>query len=310
MKRKDWISLFALLIIIGIALIGEQFHANGEWIDGAISLLTKLLPFIAFLVLSVVFRNRKGSYQKWWRGISYGLFAISFLFLLLLSRPFMHYFNVIGSQERITQAAELILKDCDAMFKAYEESVIHRKDAYSSQLNVAVKQQDMAFLQKEYGTANFNDPNFVDKAVDDWKEAMFSNFAINKDSLDNTKAPQFRNSLIENFDIFRAARELQQLMSQYDSYKSLLSNDFKNLNPFEKNEHYKEEFSFEHSEKEWRRAQQVFTQMNFNLFWFLFFIVLAFFVSSCYVFFKDDNVQVPRPRTGVQSIYDRGHKLI
>lgn len=79
MKRKDWISLIAMLIIVFIALMGCQFKANGDWLKAAIDLLFVLIPMALFFVIAVAARNRKGGYIKFWRGLSYVLFGFTIL---------------------------------------------------------------------------------------------------------------------------------------------------------------------------------------------------------------------------------------
>ena len=310
MKRKDWISLVALLIIVGIALIGEQFHANGEWADGTISLLTKLLPLLVFFIIAVYFRNKKGSYVVWFRRISYVTFAISVVFLFILSMPFMHYFNVIGSQEKIATASRQILDDCDGMFKEYEMQIGQRVSKFESDLQTAINQNHEVFLKKEYPTVITYDNRFREQAKDDMTEKVwFANYYVNRDSLNSKKKPQFERVLIQDFNAFSAASELTELFTLYDRYKKLLSEDFSKTTPFERDEHYSAEFKYQHQESLWKSSKEIFTKMEFNFLWFLLFMVLALFACSSYIFFKDDNVRVPRPRTGAQSIYDKGHNM-
>ena len=310
MKRKDWISLVALLIIVGIALIGEQFHATGEWADGTISLLTKLLPLLVFFIIAVYFRNKKGSYVAWFRRISYVTFAISVVFLFILSMPFMHYFNVIGSQEKIATASRQILDDCDVMFKEYEMQIGQRVSKFESDLQTAINQNHEAFLKKEYPTVITYDNRFREQAKDDMTEKVwFANYYVNKDSLVSVKKPQFEGVLIQDFNAFKAASELKELFTLYDRYKKLLSEDFSKTTPFERDEKYSAEFKYQHQEALWKSSKEIFTKMEFNFLWFLLFMVLALFACSSYIFFKDDNVRVPRPRTGAQSIYDKGHNM-
>lgn len=310
MKRKDWISLIALLIIVGIALIGEQFHANGEWADGGISLLTKLLPLLVFFIIAVYFRNKKGSYVTWFRGLSYVSFAISVALLLVLSMPFMHYFNVIGSRDNIATASRQILDDCDVMFKEYEKQIGQRISKFESDLQTAINQNHEAFLKKEYPTVNTFDNRFREKAKDDMTEKVwFANFYVNKDSLNSVKKAQFENILIRDFDAFSAAGELNELFTLYDRYKKLLTDDFSKTTPFERDENYSAEFNYQHHESTWNNSKLIFTQMNFNILWFILYLVLALLTCSSYIFFKDSNVRVPRPRTGSQSIYDKGHNM-
>ena len=310
MKRKDWISLVALLIIVGIALIGEQFHANGEWADGTISLLTKLLPLLVFFIIAVYFRNKKGSYVAWFRRISYVSFAISVVFLFILSMPFMHYFNVVSSQEKIATASRQILDDCDDMFESYKNKISTRKSTYQSRLNTLLNESkfdELADLFPKYTSTI--DQNAINTFVTDQNKTWLKNYKANKDTLDNVKRKQYESVLIENFNVFRASSELNDLFQQYANYKKILKTDFLHYTPVEKKANYDVQFDFQGNEDEWRKSKEIFTQMNFNFMWFLSFLVLALFACSSYIFFKDDNVRVPKPRTGAQSIYDKGHNM-
>lgn len=309
MKRKDWISLIALLIIIGIALIGEQFHLNGEWRGGAISIIINLVPLLVFFIIAVVFRNKKGSYVKWFRGISYISFAVSVVFLYYFSKPFMHYFNVIGSQDDITTAAEQIINDCNVMFKEYEEQINHRVNKYESELKSEINQGHIDFLKNEFPTVNNFDNRFVTKTVSDMKESVwFANYYVN-DSIRKTKQKEFEGVLIDNFDTFRAASELNQLIKQYNDYKKLLSDDFSRTTPFERKDNYDALFNYINNEEKWINIEDYFTKMNFNIIWFAVFIVLAFLACASFIFFKDDSVRAPRPRLGAQSIYEEGFNM-
>ena len=311
MKRKDWISVIALLIIIGIALVGEQFHASGEWADGAISLMTKLLPMLVFFVIAVFFRNRKGSYVAWYRKISYITF-----FLMVISLPFMHYFNVIGSKEEIATVSRQILEDCDAMFNEYEKQINNRASKFKTELDRAVisaQEGDITYinlLKQEYNTQTTYDNRFKDDAIDRYVDLWFANYRANKDSLNNIKKPQFEQILIQDFDAFQAAGELNSLFTQYDRYKKLLTDDFSKTTFFERKDNYNPEFTYANHESSWMNAKDIFVKMKFNFLWFLVFLVLALLASSSFIFFKDDTVQPPRKRAGTRSIYERGHKLV
>lgn len=313
MKRKDWISLVAMLIILGIALIGEQFHANGKWVDGTISLFTKLLPLLVFFIISVYFRNKKGSYSEWYRRLSYVSFAFAVIFLLLLSKPFMHYFNIIGSQHSIATASSQILADCEEMFREYDKQVSERVVKFESELTTAINQRDnpryKELLETEYPTETLFDRNFKIKAVDAWKDLMFTNCEANKQAFEKTKKLQFETVLVKNFDAFSAAGELKELLDQYNTYKKLLVGDFSKTTPFERIDGYSADFQFENQEHAWMDSQFIFTHMEFNIGWFLLYLILVAFACSSYLFFKDENVRAPRLREGCQSVYEKGYNM-
>lgn len=309
MKRKDWISLVALLIIVGIALIGEQFHANGEWADGTISLLTKLLPLLVFFIIAVYFRNKKGSYVAWFRRISYVSFAISVVFLFILSMPFMHYFNVVSSQEKIATASKQILDDCDAMFESYKSKISSRESNYQNRLQTLFNQSDFYEFKDLYPNYTSTiDQQTINKFVYAQKQVWLKNYNVNKDSL-SVKRKQYESVLIDNFNVFRASSELNDLFQQYANYKKILKTDFLHYTPVEKKQGYVEQFEYVGKEDVWKKSKDIFTQMNFNFMWFLLYLVLALFACSSYIFFKDDNVRAPKPRSGTQSIYDKGHNM-
>lgn len=311
MKRKDWISLLSMLIIFGVALLGEQFVAGGNWIKASMELLIKLLPFVLFFVTAVLFRKRKGSYVQWWRRVSYGLFAISVLFLFLFSGPFMHYFNVTSSdsKESIKKATELVFQDCDNMFESYDTKVNDRVSNYGTQLETLVKQKEYDKLNSILRTKQtFYLISDIQRLKGAFSVAKFKDFKANKDSLKSLK-PKFEKVLIHDFDPFKAAAEFNELLKLYNAYKNKLTDDYAIKNAVE--EYNKEEFvfDFENHENEWRQAIKIFTEMEFNFFWFLLFVVLAIMAGSSYIFFKDDNVKMPTKRVGNQGIYERGHKF-
>ena len=275
MKRKDWITLIAMLLILGVALIGEQFISMGNWMDALINLSLKVLPWVLFFVLAVLARKRKGNYMNTYRKGSYVLFAISLVCLLcFISKPFMHYFNVMGSQKKVKQSTETILAQCQDMFSDYEKQVGSRVNAYSE--NVQVK--------------------------------MFKNHSANKKQFDGQKT-KFNNALVMNFNPFLAASQFDQLAMQYKNYYKLLSEDFANLTPFE--EHDGAERVFEASEIDTvcQETQAIFGKPGFNGAFFLVFLLLSFFSTASYVFIKEDSVRKPSRRNADLSIYDQGFKL-
>lgn len=311
MKRKDWISLLAILLILGVALIGEQFLANGNWIDGAIGLLVVLVPMLVFFFLAVFFRRKKGNYVSWFRSISYVSFVFSFIFLLIISMSFMHYFNVIGSSEEIAKSTRLILDDCNGMFDEYEKLVKSRINGYDSEFQAEIKQGNWEFLRSlpVFKTITRFDDKTKNTYVNDWKGAMFTNFEVNKDSLEQSKIPQFENALINNFNVFNAASQLRDLYTLYERYESMLSDDYSNPTPFEAQRKEELKFVYPNHKETWAGTKDIFTDLYGNNLGFLVFLVLAIFASSSFIFFKDDNVRKPRLKTGSQTIYEKGHNM-
>lgn len=308
MKRKDWISLVAMLIIVTVALIGEQFCTQGSWTDAAISISIQLLPLLLFFVFAVVARNRKGSYVKTWRIASYACFAISVVFLLMFSVPFMHYFNVIGNQSQVKSNVQYILNDCNGMFDAYEKKVSSRVSNYDSNLKIAINQDYKELLNEVFPTAKNITLKDKNNAVNAWKVKMFTNHAANKQVLE-ANLPIYKNALIDNFSVFDASGQLHKLITSYNDFKTTLQKDFSELSPSEKILCETYEFKFDNQELKWMNAEKIFTQPSFNFLYFVLYLILALFACTSYIFFKDENVQTPKMRAGDQSVYQCGHKL-
>lgn len=306
MKRKDWITLIAMLLILGVALIGEQFISMGNWMDALINLSLKVLPWALFFVLAVLARKRKGNYMNTYRKGSYVLFAISLVCLLcFISKPFMHYFNVMGSQKKVKQSTETILAQCQDMFSDYEKQVGSRVNAYSENVKSAYegnREKMNVLIEKDKSATSYRN------WPDEWQVKMFKNHSANKKQFDGQKT-KFNNALVMNFNPFLAASQFDQLAMQYKNYYKLLSEDFANLTPFE--EHDGAERVFEASEIDTvcQETQAIFGKPGFNGAFFLVFLLLSFFSTASYVFIKEDSVRKPSRRNADLSIYDQGFKL-
>lgn len=312
MKRKDWISTLALLLILGIAFIGEQFRSNGLWGDAAINLSLVLLPLLVFYIVAVVARNRKGSYVKFWRMLSYVCIAIAVFFLFAISVPFMHYFNVQNRQNKVKEKVGMIIADCDKMLSEYDEQVKHRYTTYNSDLQSAVNERKWNVLDNAIPGADPHAPNFVTSTSDSWKVNMFAHHSEMKKNWTNLK-PLFQKALIDEFDVFTAAKQVNELVKQYNDFKEKLTEDFERMTPLEKK--YKTfgndvpQFKFENKEKEWRDSvAKLFTETKMHVGMFIIFFILALFACSGYIFFKDNTVRTPRSRKNAE-VYELGHKL-
>lgn len=312
MKRKDWISTLALLLILGIAFIGEQFRSNGLWGDAAINLSLVFFPLIVFYIIAVVARNRKGSYVKFWRMLSYGCIAIAVFFLFAISVPFMHYFNVQNRQNEVKEKAGMIIADCDEILNAYDKQVNNRTNTYASNLQSTINECKWDVLRKAIPDCDPHASNFADTTAGSWKLAMFRNHSEMKRIWANLK-PEFQKALINDFDVFTAAKQVNELVKQYNGFKETLTEDFKKLTPLEKE--YKTfgndvpQFKFENKEKEWRDSvAKLFTETKMHVGMFIIFFILALFACSGYIFFKDNTVRTPRSRKNAE-VYELGHKL-
>ena len=305
MKRKDWISLVMMSLIVGIALIGEQFIAKGDWLQALASLSLKLLPLLIFFVFAVVARNRRGSYVQFWRISSYVSFAAAVVCLLLLSFPFMHYFNVMSSKDKVSHNTTTILDQCDNMFKSYENQVESRIITYKENVKSAYdgNSAKMDILKKKDNTATS-----YRSWPDEWQVNMFRNHSANKKQFSEQRA-DFENALTTNFNPFQAAYQFDQLITQFDSYKKLLSDDYTNLTPFEEDEKLEMTFETASIQQVSDDTLSVFTEPKFNIPVFLAYLVLAFFASASYIFFKDSTVRRPAKNKHQAEVYDKGFKL-
>lgn len=305
MKRKDWISLIAMLIIVFIALMGCQFKANGDWLKAAIDLLFVLIPMALFFVIAVVARNRKGGYIKFWRGLSYVLFGFTVLCLLWMSRPVMHYFNVMANKQIVTENVQSILGSCEKMFQKYESEVGSRIITYIEDIKSAKEGN----TKKLRVLRNF-DPTMTDydKLVNDWQIAMFTNYEENKKQFEEQRQ-SFEKALILDFNPFKAAGQFDQLVTQYDSYFKALSKDYSNLTPFEKDERKNIVFESEDIDKVKKEVTSIFAEYAFNFLVFIMYLILAFLACSSYVFFRDETMGKFSKRGTYADVYQKGFQL-
>lgn len=310
MKRKDIISLFAMAIIIIIAYLGTLFKANGNHLDAVINLLILLLPLSLFFIFAVVARNKKGNFVKFWRASSYVSFVLSLVFLMAISGNFMHYFNVIAKQDKVSEKVELIIKDYKTMYDEYEKLVNSRVSTYQSELMAMYNQgQYSAIKQMIDPTMTVSKPA-LNKVVADWKIMMFKNHSSNKKTI-NKSLEDFQSVLIDNFSLFSAAGELNNLILQYKDHKKQLEEDFAKTTAVENNDGIIPSFIFENSEDEWGNVQDIFRKSGFNFLFFVIYLVLAALACSSYIFFKDTTVRPPTPdkRGSNQEVYSLGHRL-
>lgn len=308
MKRKDIISLFAMFVIIIIAYLGTLFKANGNHVDAVINLLILLLPLALFFVFAVVARNKKGNFVKFWRISSYVSFAFSVIFLIVISGNFMHYFNVIAKQDKVSEKVELIIKDYKTMYDEYEKLVNSRVSTYQSELMAMYNQgQYSAIKQLLDPTMTVSKPA-LNKVVADWKIMMFKNHSSNKKTMKES-VEVFQSVLIDNFSLFSAAGELNTLILQYNDHKKQLEEDFAQTTAIESNDGITPTFSFENSEAEWGNVQDIFKKSGFNFLFFVIYLVLAALACSAYIFFKDTTVRPPKRTVSNQEVYSLGHRL-
>ena len=115
---------------------------------------------------------------------------------------------------------------------------------------------------------------------------MFENPTKNKEQFLSQRTT-FEEALILNFNPFLAASQFEQLVTQYNSYRELLSEHFANQNPFEKNDQAEMDFEPKSIQSVSEKTMDVFTESHFNLGIFLAYLVLVLFSSFSYLFFKD-----------------------
>ena len=306
MKRKDWISLVAMLVIVGVALIGEQFVAKGDWLDASINLSLKLIPLVLFFVFAVVARNRKGGHTGFWRGVSYVLFGLSLLCLLWMSVPFMHYFNVMNSKKAVADNVTVILDRCNEMFDDYERQVKGRLVAYRENVKSAYAGNSgkMAVLKEEDQTATS-----YRTWPDAWQKSMFENPMKNKEQFQSQRKI-IENALILNFNPFVAASQFDQLVKQYNRYQDLLAEHFANMTPFEKSEGAKMAFEPASIQSVAGQTMAVFTEPEFNGGIFVAYLILVLFASFSYLFFKDRLITGKfSNKKNYASVYNKGFQL-
>lgn len=311
MKRKDIISFLAMgLAIIPIAYLGTLFKANGNHIDAVINLLILLLPLALFFVFAVVARNKKGNFVKFWRASSYVSFVISLVFLMVISGNFMHYFNVVAKQDKVSEKVELIIKDYETMYDEYEKLVKSRVSTYQSELMAMYNQGQYSAIKQMIDPTMTVTKAALNKVVADWKIMMFTNHSSNKKTMESS-VEEYQDVLIDKFSLFSAAGELNNLILQYNDHKKKLEEDFAKTTAVENNDGIAPVFTFENKEAEWGNVQDIFRKSGFNFLFFVIYLVLATLACSAYIFFKDTTVTPPTPnkRGSYPDVYSLGHRL-
>ena len=308
MKRKDIISLIAMMIILIIAYLGTLFKANGNYIDALINMMILVLPLSFFFIFAVIARNKTGNFVKFWRASSYISFAVAIVFLLVISGNFMHYFNVIAKQDKVSEKVELIIKDYISMYDEYEKLVQSRVASYNSELMSMYNQNQYDAIKQMFHPTMTISKLALEKVADDWKEKMFKNYSGNKRIM-STSVTDYQIALIDNFKVFSAAKELNNLISQYNSHKAQLEEDFAQTTAIENSNNITPVFTFKNEEIAWRNVQDIFAKSGFNALFFVIYLVLATLACSTYIFFKDTTVKAPKRTVSNQDVYSLGHRL-
>lgn len=318
MKRKTLISVLAILFIALVSLLGELFCAKGVWLDALINFSLKFLPFLILFITSITMVTKKGGYSSMFRVLGWISFVASICCLFLLSKPFMHYFNVMNNQEQVKQSTKLAIEDYSKMFNEYEETVSSRVNKYMARLRTAIAEKDNALLyavQNSTTKTVMIDLAFANKAVDAWKESMFTRHAECKrqwEGKEGQKA-QYLEGLTTNFNMFTSAKLFDGLVSLYDSYKEKLSETYASCNPIEEYDIKQGKSSapsleFENKEKDWKKTQRLFVVPTFNLLFFILFIILAALASFAFFFIKIELVKRPKKSDG-SGVYREGIPL-
>lgn len=315
MKRKDIISVVAMCIIIIIAYLGALF-TEGDSIGAVIILLIILLPLAFFYFFAVLARNRKGNYVKFWRAISYVSFAMAVIFFLINSVYFMHYFDVTSKVSKVSKGSEedtfadkveKILTDYESMYDDYETLVNSRVASYHSDLMTLYNQGQNNRIKELIDPTMTVTRASIDRVTDDWKVMMFKNHAANKKIMEESVKKY--SVLFDNFKVFSAPVEINNLITQYTSHKKQLEDDFAKQTAIERMNGITPVFTFKNSENEWMDVKDIFTKLEFNFRYFIIYLVLVAFACSSYIFFKDTMVKAPKRTLSNQDIYSLGYKL-
>lgn len=130
MRRKDWISIIALLLIIAIASLGEFISAQG---NPAITIgnLWYFIPMIILLVSAVLMGRRKGNHASLFKWLSWTSYGLSLFFLFCSVDSFMHFFN---AQDSSKKEALIKYRLGDFRYLKYAPSVQRRRGQTSSGL--------------------------------------------------------------------------------------------------------------------------------------------------------------------------------
>lgn len=310
MRRKDWISIIALLLIIAIASLGEFISAQG---NPAITIgnLWYFIPMIILLVCAVLMGRRKGNHARLFKWLSWTSYGLSMIFLFCSVDSFMHFFNAQDSskKEELIKNTGLVISDISNMHQAYFDGVDKRRKDYQHKLRTAIETNNTTTLNEVSSLQSKWTPKDAKKFADDWAEkTMLPTYNAYRSSLDSI-SPIIDNAIIRNFNIFTAGGVFTSLQTLYDLHKLKLSEKYSTLNKIEESEGDNHELIFSNEEETWKNTNRIYETKEFNLAGFLIFIILAFFGSLTFLCIKDESIRKPKMRTNVQDVYAAGHRL-
>lgn len=310
MKRKDWISLIALLLIIAIAFLGEFISVQGNL---AITMgnLWYLIPMIILLVGAVLMCQRKGNHTRLFKSLSWISFCLSLVFLFFSADSFMHFFNVQDSakKEEMIRNTGLVIADISNMHQAYKDGVDKRRQDYQHGLRTAIETQNNSLLNEVSPLQSKWIPKDAKKFADDWADkTMLPTYKAYKGSLDSI-SPIIDKAIIRDFNIFTAGGEFTSLQTLYNLHKLKLSEKYSTLNKIEESEGASHELIYTNQEEMWKDSHRIFETKEFNLAGCIIFIILAFLASFTFLCIKDESIRKPKMRTNVQNVYSAGHRL-
>lgn len=284
MKRKDWISLLFLPLIIVVAYFGHLFFASGNHVEAASEIAIYLLPSILFFILAVILRTRKGNYAKLFKGISYACFTIAAAGIIYMAIPFTHFLNVLNNKEQVKKKVEMILSDHEEMVKTYTNEINSLRQTQG---------EDIA-----------------DALMDIWEESYMTGYTTGSDNkllLDKDKISEYTSVLIDNYALFSAPANLKLLLTEFDTDKTTLTKKYNKCNQDAGKRHT---FKYSGKEKEWKNIEELFTEFNVNILYLALYLLLAIIACSSYIFIKDDSVRAPKKKdNNMDDVYSLGHKL-
>lgn len=309
MKIKDWISLIAILLIVGIAALGEFISVQGDFALTAGN-MWHVLPMAGLLTGAVLLGRRKGNHRKLFKTLSWSCYVSGTVLLFLSLFSFMHFFNVQDSSKRddLVEKTGMVISDFDSLYDKYSQGVTKRRHDYEQKLSIAIANKDISTLDSVSGTQKSWEPKHSKHYADDWKESMLKTYNGYKNSFDSIK-PVIYNAIIENFNILTAGGKFASLQELYRMHKRALSDEYSRQNPIERITESQQELKYNNHETKWEDAHLVLAKKEFGIAGFTIFIILAFFGSLTFLCIKDDTIRKPKMRTNVQNVYDAGHKL-
>ncbi len=310
MRRKDWISIIALLLIIAIASLGEFISANGN-LAITIGNLWYFIPMIILLVCAVLMGRRKGNHTKLFKWLSCTSYCLSLIFLFCSIDSFMHFFNVQDSskKEMLINNTGLIISDISNMHQAYKEGVDKRRQDYQHELRIAIETKNITMLNNVAPLQSRWTPKDAKKYADDWAgKTMLPTYIAYKKSLDSI-SPIIDKAIIRDFNIFTAGGKFASLQTLYNLHKSQLSEKYSTLNKIEEDKGLNHELAYSNNENKWKDSHRIFETKEFSFAGFFVFIILALFTSFTFLCIKDESIRKPKMRTNVQDVYAAGHRL-